>query len=49
MDATGHSTEQMFLKYINPVNPANVVSLSNYFDAMYEKIHHSTYDEKSSA
>ncbi|WP_404986225.1 phage integrase SAM-like domain-containing protein [Chryseobacterium sp. M5] len=32
MDATGHATEEMFQKYINPVNTTNVVSLSNYFD-----------------
>ena len=32
MDATGHATEEMFKKYINPVNTTNVVSLSNYFD-----------------
>lgn len=32
MDATGHSTEAMFQKYINPVNTTNVVMLSNYFE-----------------
>ncbi|MBM7420245.1 MULTISPECIES: hypothetical protein [Chryseobacterium] len=38
VDATGHTTEEMFLKYINPLNTSNVVSLSNYFDKMYESI-----------
>ncbi|ASW73918.1 integrase [Chryseobacterium piperi] len=35
MEATGHSTEQMFLRYINPVNMENVISLGKYFDKMY--------------
>ncbi|MEY8759004.1 phage integrase SAM-like domain-containing protein [Chryseobacterium tongliaoense] len=35
MEATGHSTEQMFLRYINPVNMEKVISLSKYFDKMY--------------
>ena len=34
MEATGHSTEQMFLKYINPIDKDRIVSLSNYFDKM---------------
>ncbi|SDF09804.1 tyrosine-type recombinase/integrase [Epilithonimonas hungarica] len=37
MEATGHSTEQMFLKYINPVNDERVLSLGNYFERMYEE------------
>jgi integrase len=37
MDATGHSTEQMFLQYINPVDKERILSLSNYFDRMYEE------------
>ena len=37
MEATGHSTEQMFLRYINPVNNERILSLSNYFDKMYEE------------
>jgi hypothetical protein len=35
MQATGHSTEQMFLNYINPVNYARVISLGNYFEKIY--------------
>jgi hypothetical protein len=37
MEATGHSTEQMFLRYINPVDNERILSLSNYFDKMYEE------------
>lgn len=37
MDATGHSTEQMFLRYINPFDKDRILSLSNYFDKMYEE------------
>lgn len=37
MEATGHSTEQMFLRYINPVDKNRILSLSNYFDKMYEE------------
>jgi site-specific recombinase XerD len=37
MDATGHSTEQMFLQYINPVDKDRILSLSTYFDKMYEE------------
>ena len=37
MEATGHSTEQMFLRYINPVNEDRILSLSNYFDRIYEE------------
>ncbi len=36
MEATGHSTEQMFLQYINPVNKDRILSLSNYFDKIHE-------------
>ncbi|MGL5233188.1 MAG: phage integrase SAM-like domain-containing protein [Empedobacter falsenii] len=32
MEATGHSTEQMFLKYINPANNERIMSLSSYFE-----------------
>ncbi|RNA61547.1 site-specific integrase [Chryseobacterium nematophagum] len=35
MQATGHSTEKMFLNYINPVNHERVITLSKYFDKMY--------------
>jgi len=38
MEATGHSTEQMFLKYINPINKDRILSLSNYFDQIYKDI-----------
>ena len=30
MEATGHTTENVFLKYINPVDENRVISLSNY-------------------
>ncbi|MFY7814860.1 MAG: phage integrase SAM-like domain-containing protein [Chryseobacterium taeanense] len=30
--ATGHSTENMFLKYINPIDDERIVNLSNYFE-----------------
>ena len=32
MEATGHSTEQMFLKYINPNNDERILALGDYFD-----------------
>ncbi len=35
MQATGHTTEQMFLNYINPVNHARVITLGNYFEKIY--------------
>ncbi len=37
MQATGHTTEQMFLKYINPVNHTRVIQLGNYFEQIYAK------------
>ena len=37
MEATGHSTEQMFLNYINPVDKNRISSLNHYFN----KIHNS--------
>lgn len=37
MEATGHSTEVMFLKYINTFDGERMVKLSNYFDKMYEE------------
>lgn len=37
MEATGHSTEIMFLKYINSFDKERLVKLSNYFDKMYEE------------
>ncbi|MDV2445993.1 integrase [Elizabethkingia anophelis] len=37
MEATGHSTEQMFLKYINPVHNERIIALSNHFDNIYYK------------
>lgn len=37
MEATGHSTEQMFLRYINPVDNERILSLGNYFDRIYEE------------
>lgn len=37
METTGHSTEQMFLRYINPIDQDRVLSLGNYFDKIYEE------------
>ncbi len=37
MEATGHSTEQMFLKYINPADHERMLSLGNYFNQMYKE------------
>lgn len=37
MQATGHSTEQMFLNYINPVHHSRIVSLGDYFDRIYNE------------
>lgn len=36
MEATGHSTEQMFLKYINRMDNNKIISLSGYFNQTYE-------------
>ncbi|MEG0926709.1 tyrosine-type recombinase/integrase [Chryseobacterium sp.] len=35
MEATGHTTEQMFQKYINPVDKSRILSLNNYFEQIY--------------
>ncbi|RNA62863.1 integrase [Chryseobacterium nematophagum] len=35
MQATGHTTEKMFLNYINPVNHEKVITLGNYFEKIY--------------
>ena len=37
MEATGHSTEQMFLRYINPNNDERVLALGDYFERVYEE------------
>ncbi len=37
MEATGHSTEQMFLRYINPNNDERILALGNYFERVYEE------------
>lgn len=37
MEATGHSTEEMFLKYINSFDKERTVKLSNYFQRIYEE------------
>ena len=39
MEATGHTTENVFLKYINPVDENRVISLSNYFNR-YRRLDH---------
>ncbi|CAA7196676.1 phage integrase SAM-like domain-containing protein [Chryseobacterium potabilaquae] len=35
MQATGHSSEQMFLRYINTIDKERILSLSIYFDKVY--------------
>lgn len=35
MEVTGHTTEHMFLKYINPADSEKILSLSRYFAKMY--------------
>ncbi|OPB87128.1 phage integrase SAM-like domain-containing protein [Elizabethkingia ursingii] len=37
MEATGHSTEQMFLKYIDPVNSERIISLSRHFNEIHKE------------
>ncbi|MPS74975.1 MAG: integrase [Chryseobacterium sp.] len=37
IQATGHSSEQMFLNYVNPVNNEIIAALGNYFDKMYDE------------
>lgn len=37
MEATGHSTEKMFLRYINPTNNERILALGEYFDRVYEE------------
>ncbi len=37
MEATGHSTEQMFLRYINPQNGERVLALGDYFERVCEE------------
>ena len=38
MEATGHSTEIMFKRYINPIDNSRIVSLGNYFDTLYKEL-----------
>ncbi|SIR56008.1 MULTISPECIES: tyrosine-type recombinase/integrase [unclassified Chryseobacterium] len=35
IQATGHSSERMFLNYVNPLNHERITTLGNYFDKMY--------------
>ncbi|RNA60487.1 integrase [Chryseobacterium nematophagum] len=35
MQATGHGSEHVFLKYINPINKERIIRLSDYFDKVY--------------
>ncbi|WP_228422422.1 tyrosine-type recombinase/integrase [Chryseobacterium aurantiacum] len=37
MEATGHTTEQMFQKYINLVNKERILSLNHYFEQTYQE------------
>lgn len=48
MSATGHSTEQMFLRYINPFDTWRVAELGRHFDRMHSEqglqpVHNSFY------
>ncbi len=36
-DATGHSSELMLLRYVNPIDDERVVSLSQYFEKLYNE------------
>ena len=38
LHATGHSTEQVFLNYINDFDNDRITSLGDYFDKLYQKI-----------
>lgn len=42
MEATGHSTEQMFHRYINSVDTERTRSLGNYFEKSYKEKFHTT-------
>lgn len=37
MEATGHSTEEMFLKYISSINKERIISLSDHFNKVYKE------------
>lgn len=37
MDATGHSTERMFLRYINPKDEKRAISLGDYFNKIHNE------------
>ncbi|WP_065119589.1 phage integrase SAM-like domain-containing protein [Chryseobacterium cucumeris] len=37
MEATGHSTEQMFKKYVNPLDHNRIASLGRYFDKIHRR------------
>lgn len=37
MEATRHSSEQMFLRYINPNDDEQILALGDYFDRIYEE------------
>lgn len=39
MEATGHSSEQMFLRYINPTDKDRIMNLGNYFNQTYKDSH----------
>jgi hypothetical protein len=38
LHATGHSTEEVFLKYINSNDNENIINLSNHFDKLHQNI-----------
>ncbi|WP_278550948.1 phage integrase SAM-like domain-containing protein [Elizabethkingia bruuniana] len=38
MEATGHSTEQIFMKYINAFDKERIILLGNHFDDIYKKM-----------
>ncbi|WP_276834320.1 phage integrase SAM-like domain-containing protein [Chryseobacterium cucumeris] len=37
IQATGHSSERMFLNYINPINHERIITLGNYFDELHSE------------
>ncbi|WP_395763000.1 phage integrase SAM-like domain-containing protein [Elizabethkingia anophelis] len=38
MEATGHSTEQIFMRYINTFDNDHIMRLGNYFDKEYNRV-----------
>lgn len=40
MEATGHSSEKMFMRYINPIDTERTLFLSNYLEEAYKNKYH---------